>query len=170
MIYKTYLQPYQDDSKLDTWVISSLCKKKGESASYSYFRILANGDAFFKNLTASEKITCKDLEVNGSMKIPFGTTIPGTVSFEGIDVSGKVKCKTLEVTEAIPLDTTYFSAKENASFEKSIGVVEDVSAANVYASGTMSCSNLSVSNAFTGSIDVNGQRLDFRNGIAIKLT
>ena len=104
------------------------------------------------------------------MKIPAGTTIPGTVSYEGIDVSGKVKCKTLEVTEAIPLDTTYFSAKENASFEKSIGVVEDVSATNVYASGTMSCSNLSVSNAFTGSIDVNGQRLDFRNGIAIKLT
>lgn len=170
MIYKTYLQPYQDDSKLDTWVISSLYKKKGESGSYSYFRILANGDAFFKNLTAREKITCKDLEVNGSMKISTGTTIPGTVSYEGIDVSGKVKCKTLEVVEAIPLDTTYFSAKENASFEKSIGVVEDVSAANVYASGTMSCSNLSVSNAFTGSIDVNGQRLDFRNGIAIKLT
>lgn len=128
MIYRIFLQPYQDGSRLDTWVISSQYQKKGESGSYSYFRILANGDAFFKNLTA-----------------------------EGIDVSG-------------PLDTTYFSAKENASFEKSIGVVEDVSAANVYASGTMSCSNLSVSNAFTGSILVNEQRLEFKNGIAIKLT
>ena len=76
----------------------------------------------------------------------------------------------MEVAEAIPLDTTYFSAKEYASFEKSIGVVEDVSATNVYASGTMSCSTLNVSNAFTGSILVNGQRLEFKNGIAIKLT
>lgn len=133
MIYRIFLQPYQYGSRLDTWVISSQYQKKGESGFYSFFRILANGDAFFKNLTAWEKITCKDLEVYGSMKIPAGTTIPGTVSFEGIDVSGKVKCKTLEV--------------------------EDVSAAN-----------LSVSNAFTGSIPVNEQRLEFKNGIAIKIT